>query len=41
MVQLMLPLRRQYFYEANAIWMDQIGVTVLKLQLSEVIKCLV
>jgi hypothetical protein len=26
MVQLMLPLRRQYFYEANAIWMDQIRV---------------
>jgi hypothetical protein len=25
MVQLMLPLRRQYFYEANSISMDQIG----------------
>jgi hypothetical protein len=41
MVQLMLPLRRQYFYEANTILMDQIGVTVLMLRFFEVIKYLV
>jgi hypothetical protein len=31
MVQLMLSLGIQYFYEANAIWMDQIGVKMNKL----------
>jgi hypothetical protein len=31
MVQLMLPQRRQYLYEANAIRMDQIGVIMRKI----------
>jgi hypothetical protein len=31
MVQLIFPLHRKYFYEANAILMDQIGVKMNKL----------
>jgi hypothetical protein len=28
-----VALRSQYFYEANAIWMDQIGVRTKKLRI--------
>jgi hypothetical protein len=34
---MMLLLCRQYFYEANAIWMDQIGVEIKKLLIYEVL----
>jgi hypothetical protein len=36
MVQLVLPLHRQYFYESNAILMGQIGVKMDLIRIKQV-----